>query len=59
VPATVIACTSGSSQRLDLPKRFAMPRRTSRQPQDYAKQASVSSALYAAIKILGKHVRDV
>src|SRR5216684_617069 len=38
VPAAMIACRSGSSQRLDLPKRFAMPRRTSRLPLHYARK---------------------
>ncbi len=59
VPAAMIACTSGSSQRLDLPKRFAMLRRTSRRPLHYARHASVSSAFNLTIKISAKIARDV
>lgn len=50
VPVAMIARASGSSHRLDFRKRSAISRRTSRRRQDYATQASVSSAFFGNAK---------
>src|ERR1017187_7415360 len=58
VPASIIACTSGSSHRLDLRTRSATARRRSQQRQDYPIQSSVSSAFAPVIKSTAASSRD-
>src|ERR1039458_9225466 len=59
VPASMIACTSGSSHRAVLAKQPATLRRTSRRTQGYQMSAAVSSAPYAALSLTAQRSRLV
>src|ERR1035441_6444442 len=59
VPASMIACTSGSSHRAVFAKRPATLRRTSRRTQGYQMSAAVSSAPYAALSLTAQRSRLV
>src|ERR1022692_4612695 len=59
VPASMIACTSGSSHRAVFAKRPATLRRTSRRTQGYQMSAAVSSVPYAALSLTAQRSRLV
>src|ERR1039458_5242387 len=59
VPASMIACTSGSSHRAVFAKQPATLRRTSRRTQGYQMSAAVSSAPYAALSLTAQRSRLV
>src|ERR1017187_8670753 len=59
VPASMIACTSGSSHRAVFAKQPATLRRTSDRTQGYQMSAAVSSAPYAALSLTAQRSRLV